>query len=158
MKKYWVAFKIQLQSQFIYRGDQLVYTFSYFIVPSVSLAIWLVLSSYNTQLAYNRVNLIYYFILVTWVNIVVSSWAAYFLGQQIETGDVGGYFIRPWSAAENYFINNISQKTLRVTFITPFFILLLFFVSKTYAFHFTLVNILLFLPSLLMAYILNFFI
>lgn len=113
LKKYFVLFKTNWQSLSTYRGDLVVFVLSTCILPLVALLIWRA-ASVNNNLAYNQKELTSYFLAVIFVKQLTYSWAAYFVGEDILTGNFSSYLIRPITILEQYMMNNISEKVFKL--------------------------------------------
>ncbi|MBI2600718.1 ABC-2 family transporter protein [Candidatus Daviesbacteria bacterium] len=113
-RKYWVCFKSEWQQFLEYRVDLLIYTLSGAVIPLVALAVWLAVSSSGANLSFSQAELVIYFLMAMWVNIFVSAWGAYFIGEDIKTGVFSRYLVKPFSLFDNNFINNISEKSFKL--------------------------------------------
>lgn len=128
MKTFWVYFKTEWSRMFEYRADFVVYTLGTIISPFIGLAIWLAISSSSTGLIYSSNELIIYFILAALINILTSTWGAYFIGARIKRGEFSNYLLKPTSFVYEWISNNLVEKVYKIVIL---FILIFFFIILT---------------------------
>lgn len=158
--KYWVILKLEWQKFLEYRGDILVYTLSGSIIPFVALGVWLAVISSGGKTIFSQSELIIYFLLAIWVNIFISAWSAYFIGEDIKNGDFSNYLLKPFSLLEHNLANNIGEKSFKLV-IASIFVLTIGYVllgSIAIEANISAISFLLFLISLLFAATIYFFI
>lgn len=158
LRKILVYFKIEWQRIFEYRGDLIFYTLSSVTFPLIGLAIWLTASAGSDSFyGFSRTDLIIYFLLVMFVNILTGTWGAYFIANSINEGTFSNYLIRPYSLIWSYIANNISEKIFKVTGVSLLVLVLwtILIRSVDIALQFDLITFLLFLSALLMAVIIS---
>lgn len=157
LKKYWVFIKAEIQKMLEYRGDMIIWTLSSAITPLIGLAVWLAISSSGAQLVFNKSELIIYFIAIIWVEMFTSAWGSYFIQDSIFRGEFSRYLIRPFTLIEEYLANNLSEKFFKLI-ITLCLTVVLFFLFKGLIDNIpvTFVSVVLFLPSLFMAFCIAF--
>lgn len=152
LKLYWTYLKAQWQMFLEYRGDIFIFTLDGIIAPLVGLAVWLSVSASNINLALSSTDLITYFLMVFLVSTSTSAWGAYFISQDIRTGDFSKYLTKPFGMAEDYAIRNIAEKLHKLTFIifVNIFLVLIFYNSfHLINIHYSFVSISLFIVALL---------
>ncbi|MBI4036254.1 ABC-2 family transporter protein [Candidatus Daviesbacteria bacterium] len=159
-KKYWVILKLEWQKFLEYRGDILVYTVSGSIIPFVALGIWLAVISSGGKTIFSQSELIIYFLLAIWVNIFISAWSAYFIGEDIKNGDFSNYLLKPFSLLEHNLANNIGEKSFKLVIASIFVVIVGYILLGNMALeaNISVMSFILFLVSLLFAAIIYFFI
>lgn len=157
LKKYWVFIKAEIQKMLEYRGDMIIWTLSSAITPLVGLAIWMAISSSGAQLIFNKSDLIIYFIAIIWVEMITSAWGSYFIQESIFRGEFSKYLIRPFTLIEEYLANNLSEKFFKLIITTCLTIILFILLHKSIdIIPITFLSVILFLPSLFMAFCIAF--
>lgn len=157
---YWVCFKSEWQHFLEYRADLLVYTLSGAVIPLVALGVWLAVLFSGASLSFSKSELVVYFLMALWVNIFVSAWAAYFIGEDIKTGAFSRYLLKPFSLLENNLVNNISEKSFKLIIASILIASIGYLLSRNMILeiNITLMSFSLFLISLFFAAIIYFFI
>ncbi len=160
MGKYWAYFKLSLQTILEYRGDMVIYTLNNGAMPLVGLLIWLAAASGGAKLAIAAPDLIVYFLLAAWVNIVVFSWGSWYVYEIIDKGDFYKYLIKPFSLAWGFAAENGAQQVLKTVVISAVILIIAVVLSRSYPLHLrvTPLSLLLFLPSLVMTGLIVFYI
>lgn len=159
LKLYWVYLKAQWQMFLEYRGDIFIFTLDGIIAPLVGLAVWLSVSAGNMNLPVSSTELIFYFLMVFMVSTSTSAWAAYFISEDIRTGDFSKYLVKPFGMAADYAIRNIAEKIHKLTFIVLINIFLLLFFYNSFNLsnqNFSFISIILFILSLLIGSVIYF--
>lgn len=118
MKKYITYFYLYWESMLSYRFDTTVYALTGLITPFLGLFIWLAVKSGNQSLSFNISEIIFYFLAVAWCSNVTTAWSAYFISDDIKTGKILGYMTRPFSPLENAAVNNIAEKTFKLSIVS----------------------------------------
>lgn len=158
MKLFLILSKAYWQGLFEYRGNIVIWTITYAAIPLVSMAMWLAISATNIKLSFSKEELIIYFLLVIWVEVICSAWAASFLSKEIYDGTFSKYLVKPFNLILDYSSQNISEKFYKLVVISLFTTIFMFFVMKNLSIvsPFTIVSILMFIPSLIMAATISF--
>lgn len=118
MQKYLTFFYLYWQSILAYRFDTTVYALTGLITPFLGLFIWLSVKSENQALSFNLSEIIFYFLAVAWCSNVTTAWSAYFISDDIKTGKILGYMAKPFSPLENAAMNNLAEKTFKLSIVT----------------------------------------
>lgn len=118
MKKYLAFFGIYWQSVMSYRFDTTVYALTELMIPFLGLFIWLSARSGNSSLAFNDSEIIFYFLAVAWCSNITNAWSARFITDEIKTGTISSYLVKPMTPLENAAINNLAEKAFKGVFIS----------------------------------------
>lgn len=110
---------------FIYRGDFLLLQIASVLTPLVSLAVWQAALAAGATVGVTAEFLTTYFILVAVVNMLTSSWTAWFLAEMIRDGHLNKWLIRPVSVHLDGFANNLGEKTIKLLLLAPLILILI---------------------------------
>ena len=155
---YWLRFKTEWQSYLEYRADIFIYALSSIVTPIIGLAVWISVANTGVNLAYSKADLVTYFLLVMFINNITAVWGSYFVGEKINNGGFSMYLLKPISIMGEYAINNLVEKLQKLLFVTIGIILTSYFLLGFgyLEFKISVFSLVLFLPSLLMAIVINF--
>lgn len=104
---------------FVYRGDFLLMQLGTLLAPLVSLAVWQAALAAGAQVDVTPGFLNSYFLLVAVVNMLTSSWTAFYLAGMIRDGSLNKWLIRPASVHLDGFANNLGEKTIKLLLLVP---------------------------------------
>lgn len=139
-----------------YRGDLVLWTFAIAITPLVSLAVWYAVAT-STQSAQDPRDILTYYILVMLLGIATASWQGFELIQEILSGAIVRYLIRPLSMFWIRIAGTIVTKILQLSVpVLTFCGVLLIFPHWFSSALFKVEHLLLFIPSLLLAITISF--
>lgn len=110
---------IDLAGQMIYRGAFVIYMLSMVVGPAVSLLVWRAAAANGAALPVTMEYLVSYFVLLGVVNMLTSSWLAYWLAQMIRLGRLSVWLVRPASVFHTLIANNISEKLVKAVVLVP---------------------------------------
>ncbi|TSC87789.1 MAG: hypothetical protein G01um101416_314 [Microgenomates group bacterium Gr01-1014_16] len=138
-----------------YRLGSFIWIINGAIGPLLSMSIWLIISS-QTHLPLNQSQIVSYFFLSLLVSRLTQVWTLDQVGDWIKDGGFSNILVKPY----NYIIENLSrqfaEKSIRLTALVPFMIIIFpFFVSRL-SFNFAPFRIILFLLAVIMGFILLF--
>lgn len=119
MKKLLALIRMSLIDAFEYRGDILIFTFSYCAQPVVYLSVWLAVASSSSTLSMSSSELSQYYIWLIVVQIWVSAWASPFIASAIRLGKLSPFLLKPTSYFHFQIGNNIGEKILKTAMILP---------------------------------------
>lgn len=141
-----------------YRADMILWLLADAATPLVSMALWYAVAK-NSHQGLSPQETLNYYILTILVIIATNSWSGFFIAQEILNGTIVQRLIKPISAFWGLLMNNLSEKTFRFLLPLPLFLFSLvlfpnFFVSTLHQWQ----PWLLFIPSIIMAMCLSFFI
>jgi len=110
---------IDLTGQLIYRWAFLIYMLSMVVGPAVALLVWRAAAANGAALPVTMEYLVSYFVLLGVVNMLVSSWLAFWLAEMIRLGKLSIWLVRPASVLLDLVANNISEKLVKAIFLLP---------------------------------------
>lgn len=129
-------------------------------MPIIGLALWLTISSVNSNLPYTSSELILYFILAAYVGIVTEMWQAWFINERINDGSFSTMLLKPFPVFAKYMLENWGDKTFKITAFSLSLPIMYLIIPNTVwnQLDLSLLTILLFLLALIMGYLIMFFI
>lgn len=160
MKKYLLLLKTFFQLRLEYRGDMVIYSITSVLTPIIGLALWLTTSTHSTTLPFNNYQLIAYFIAIMFVGVVTETWQAWFINESINNGNFSSFLIKPLSVFTRYVTENLSDKAFKLMILSIILIIVSFYIPKNFfdSISVTSLSILLFLITLVIGYLIAFFI
>jgi ABC-2 type transport system permease protein len=144
-----VALDVTLTVQ--YRGGFLVMQIRNMVTPIVSLLVWQAAAAAGADLPVSGGYLATYFIFVSVVSMLTSSWTAYFLAASIRLGDLARWLVRPASTHLSGAANNVGEKIVKLVLIAPLIAVFALVLRDRMQLPHSLLTWLLFGISLLMA-------
>jgi len=93
-----------------YRGAFLIYMIGNVAVPVISLLVWLTVSEQGVAMPLNRRQLVTYYLLLSVVSMLTSTWLAEWLGQSIRLGEISPWLLRPAPYVLSQISNNLAEK------------------------------------------------
>lgn len=115
-----------------YRIDMLLWTVASVSSALVAMAIWYTVAAESGQVTLAHATLVYY-IFVSFLTTVTVAWAGFFMAQDILTGDIVKYLLRPFSAFWFHVVNNIVEKTVRLLIPIPLLLYAIIFYPSFFA-------------------------
>lgn len=112
--------RLNIEVTFAYRGDFMIMQLGNLIIPITSLLVWQAVLATGANLPVTGRYLLAYFVLVAIVEMLASSWTAFFLADSIRGGDLNQWLVRPTSTHLNAVSNNVGEKLVKIIFLTPF--------------------------------------
>src|SRR5687768_14399479 len=97
-----------------YRSDLILWTVGEAAVPLISLAIWFAVARQSTTFAFTPNDTIVYYLLIILVRMLTNAWNGYFFSQEILTGELVRFLIRPMSVFWHHITNNITEKLIKL--------------------------------------------
>jgi len=110
---------IDITATLVYRGAFVIYMFSMVVGPAVALLVWRAAAANGAALPVTMEYLVSYFVLLGVVNMLASSWLAYWLAEEIRLGKLSIWLVRPASVFLSLVANNISEKLVKAVFLIP---------------------------------------
>lgn len=104
---------------FRYRGEFFLMQVGNLVVPITSLLVWQAALTAGADLPVGDDFLVPYFLLVSVVNMLTSSWTAFYLAESIRDGSLNRWLIRPASTHLDAVTNNIGEKVVKLVLIAP---------------------------------------
>lgn len=156
MRVFLAVYKRGLKATLEYKEDFWVSLFSNLFAPLISLAVWLTIQQTNSNLPYNRTELIWYFVLVGLINNLTAAWHAPFLSEEIYNGDFSKYLVKHLSLFTSIIGNNLAEKTPRF-FITVILLMILMYITRidlSFSLEYV-VRVILFMVAIAMSILIN---
>lgn len=147
---------MELRSIIQYRVDTILWTLSDTLTPLISLAIWYTVALSGQQVFSAREVLTYY-VMIMFVTFFTAAWNGHFFAQEILTGTLAQYLVRPISIFWKHIINNITEKIIKLTLPAALLLIFLFISPETFSpAIYNPTNILFFAISLALALVISF--
>lgn len=134
IKKALAIIKTSLTDALTYRGDVFLYFLGSTAHPLIVMSIWLTIASAGAHTPMSREGFIQYYLVLIVINGWISTWASTFLAADIRYGRLSRFLLKPVPTILFQLGNNIAEKSVKSTYLFPFFIILywLFKVSVPY--------------------------
>ena len=110
---------IDVTQTLTYRGAFVIYMLSIVVGPAVALLVWRAAAANGAALPVTMEYLVSYFVLLGVVNMLVSSWMAYFLAEMIRLGKLSTWLLRPASVFLGFVANNLAEKLIKAVILVP---------------------------------------
>ncbi|MBA2278780.1 MAG: ABC-2 family transporter protein [Chloroflexia bacterium] len=110
---------IDVTRTLIYRGEFVVYMLGIVVGPAVALLVWRAAAASGAALPVTMEYLVSYFVLLGVVNMLVSSWLAWWLAEMIRLGQLSTWLVRPASVFIMLLANNLSEKLVKAVILAP---------------------------------------
>lgn len=102
-----------------YRGEFFIYMFGIVAGPVVSLLVWLAVGEQGVSLPLGRSQLVTYYVLLGVVSMLTSSWLAAYLAENIRSGELSPWLLRPAPYIAGQLANNLAEKVVKSFFLLP---------------------------------------
>ncbi len=102
-----------------YRGSFFIYMLNAVIVPLITLMVWLAVSEQGVRLPYSREQLVTYYLTLSVVSIVCSTWLAEYVAEAIRLGKLSSWLLRPAPYILHDIGNNIGEKVVKLPMLLP---------------------------------------
>nr|WP_238355212.1 ABC-2 family transporter protein [Kribbella sandramycini] len=109
----------EIAQQSIYRGSWVIFMLANIFVPVTSLLIWRTALAHGARLPVDERYVTTYFVLLGFVTMATSSWAAGFIASDIRLGTLSSWMVRPASLLLGFVANNLSEKLLKLIALVP---------------------------------------
>lgn len=158
LKIYSVYLKTDVQAQFEYRFDFLLYTIAALISPIIGLAVWLAASNSGAKLLLDQTQLITYFALVLFVGTFNQTWHAWYIDEDINSGNFSKFLLKPFYLADEYFLREVTDKIFKLFFTSLIFIAAVFIFHINFnGVYFDFFTLVLFILSLILSFGISFY-
>lgn len=137
-----------------HRSFFFVLAFSWMIQPLVFLFVWAAAAGEGTLGGLTRDEIVAYYLALILVNQLTYAQANWTVGDMIRGGDMNRLLLYPMSPLYNTLASELAGKAVYMTFVAPVALLLALWLKP--AFDVTAVAVLVFIPALLMAWLLRF--
>ena len=115
----WRLVTINLMETLEYRGSFVIYMFSIVASAVISLLVWLAVLDQGVRLPMDRSSLVTYYVLLSIVTMLTSSWICEFLAEKIRLGQLSPILLRPAPEISNAIGNNLGEKLVKLVFLLP---------------------------------------
>ena len=115
----WRLARIDVSMALVYRVEFVMYMISTVVGPAVALMIWRTAMENGASLPVDAEYLTTYFVLLSVVSMLTSSWISGFLAEEIRLGRLSTWVIRPGSTHLNGIANNLSEKLIKTVPLAP---------------------------------------
>lgn len=126
----WRMVTINLVSTLEYRGSFTIYMFSIAAGSVVSLLVWLAVTDQGVALPLDRPSLVTYYVLLSLVTMLTSTWLGEYLAENIRLGRLSPVLLRPTPEITNMLANNIGEKIVKLFFLLPMMGLMALFFGR----------------------------
>lgn len=103
-----------------YRGNFVIMQLGNLIIPITSLLVWQAVLASGANLPVSGRYLVAYFVLVAVVEMLTSSWTAFFLADSIRSGTLNKWLVQPASTHVDAIANNLGEKIVKLLILVPF--------------------------------------
>ena len=114
--------KLNVMLTIEYRAAFFVIMLNVFIGPTVSLLVWLAVLERGpggTALALDRSQLVTYYVLMSLVSMLTGVWLSEYLADDIRTGNLSKYLLRPAPHMAGALGNNLGEKVVKLILLGP---------------------------------------
>lgn len=153
MKKYFLIFKFAILDALEYRVDLFIHVIKYALFTSLTALIWISVSEYSTFSPMSADQLIIYYLIAS-ITYSFSNYHTAYIENDIRTGHVSLFFVKPISPFFYYFSFQMGINLLEAVLRTIILGLLAYLFLP--ALNFSSINIIYFMLSLLIVYIFTF--
>ena len=112
--------RLNISVTIAYRGDFILMQLGNLVVPLISWLVWRAVLASGATLPVDGRYLVAYFLLVAVVEMLTSSWVAFYLAESIRDGSLNLWLVRPTSTHVNGISNNLGEKAIKVLMLVPF--------------------------------------
>jgi len=102
-----------------YRGAFFIYMVNNVTVPVISLLVWLTVAGQGVSLPYSRGQFATYYLLLSVVSTLTSTWTAPFVAENIRLGGLSPWLLRPAPYILRDLGNNIGEKLVKLPLLLP---------------------------------------
>lgn len=153
MKKYLQIFKVSFEEEFAYRFNFILWRFRNVIQILMTYFVWNAVYSDPGKVifGYDRAKILTYVFGTVIVRSLVMSARSMDVGNDISTGDLSNYLIKPMNYFKYFFTRDAASKILNLIFAIGEFLLLLLILRPPFVIQTNLISILGFLIALVLA-------
>ncbi len=151
----WVLIISTWQMWLQHRSFFFLLAFGWMIPPLISLFVWFTVSGTQPVAGMTQGEFVAYYLLFMLVNQLTYSQTNWTMGDAIRSGDMNLLLLRPLHPFFHALSTEVAGKVVYMLFVIPIVVLLALILHP--ALYTTLYQVLLFIPALLMAWLLRFF-
>ena len=138
-----------------YRLGAVTWVINAAIVPTLTMAIWLVIGG-GQQLALSQSQIVAYFFLTIVVDRITGSWSMYRIGRQIRDGTFSNTLLKPFSYLIDILSHTLSLKFIRLTTLVPIIAIVIIVFGQWIGLKFTFNSGLLFALAAILGFLIRF--
>ena len=127
LRLFWRMVVMNVMSTIEYRASFLVCMINVVATPLISLLVWLTVSDQGVALPYSRSQFVTYYVLLSVVSMLTSTWLAPFVAQAIRLGYLSPWLLRPAPYIANFAGNNLGEKIVKLPLLLPLVALMALF-------------------------------
>ena len=154
IKRFW---QVNWAEQWQYRANLLMYLLYWLVSPIVYMSVWTSIARTNGSVGGMQPgDFSAYYLVALMVNILVSEITVHVLAPKIEDGTLSGMLLLPVHPVLSHtLMNNLAFKALQVIAMIPIMALLFWLFEAII--NLSLINLALFVPAIMMAFVIRFF-
>ncbi|MDE3000214.1 MAG: ABC-2 family transporter protein [Gemmatimonadota bacterium] len=155
---YWAYLKTTLALQFQYRVAMAIWMIGGLLEPMIYCVVWstVAIARGGDVAGYDAGEFAAYYIVLMVVNMWTFTWIMHEMGYRVQHGELSAMLLKPIHPIHSDIADNIGYKTLTLCVLIPSAAVLCLLFKPT--FHFDVVSGLLFALSLILSYLLRFFV
>jgi len=115
----WRTTMMNVMNTLEYRGAFFIYMVNTVAAPVVYLLVWLAVEEQGVSLPYDRGQFVTYYVLLSVVSMLTSTWLAFYLASDIRLGGLSPWLLRPTTKMVQYVGNNIGEKIIKMPLLLP---------------------------------------
>jgi ABC-2 type transport system permease protein len=119
VRLFWRMVVMNVMSTIEYRAAFLVYMVNVVATPLISLLVWLTVAEQGVALPYDRGQFVTYYVLLSVVSMLTSTWLAPFVAEQIRLGGLSPWLLRPAPYIAHFAGNNVGEKIVKLPLLLP---------------------------------------
>jgi len=110
---------VNMAGNLAYRGDFVFFMLGAIFSPLLAALIWKAAIASGASLPVDRSYVITYFVLLSLVSVLTSSWLSGFMADDIRNGKLSVWLARPGSYLYELAANNIAEKGIKLVILVP---------------------------------------
>jgi ABC-2 type transport system permease protein len=110
---------MNVMSTIEYRAAFLIFMINVVAGPVIALLVWLTVGEQGVRLPYNRSQFVTYYLLLSVVSMLTSTWLAPYVAEQIRLGGLSPWLLRPAPYIANFICNNLGEKIIKLPLLLP---------------------------------------
>lgn len=158
MKKYWIVIKNTWDEMLTYRLNFMMWRIRMVLHVIAMYFLWLAVLPQDGAIGgYSQTMMLTYILGTSLLGAIVLSSRSYSVGDEINSGDLSNYLIRPVNYFSYWFAKDLGDKAMNIVFSITELTILFFIIQPPVFLQTNIIYLLLFLLSILCAVVLYFF-